>query len=58
MKCKRGKNFAANQKFNREQDRKIGFHKEVNWFRAFNLMPWWLRLKVGAEKMEKIMNDE
>ena len=44
MKCKRGKNFAANQKFDRKEDKKYNYHKKVNWFRAFMLMPWWDRL--------------
>ena len=53
MKCKREKNFAANQKYDRKANKRLGYHKQVNWFRAFMLMPWWDRW----EKSLKVWED-
>lgn len=48
MKCKRKKNFARIKKI----DRKFKCPKQINWFRAFMLMPPWDRLEVGMKKLE------
>lgn len=58
MKCKREKNFAANQKFDRKANKKYGYPKRVNWFRAFKLMPWWMRWRVGQREINKIVEYE
>ena len=54
MKCKREKNFAKNQKYDRKANKKWGYHKQVNWYRAFMLMPWWVRLERGLKVWEDL----
>ena len=51
MKCKHKSGFAENEKFNRKQDKIIKYHKKVNWFRAFMLLPWQYRLKLGKKEI-------
>lgn len=51
MKCKREKNFAANRKYDRKENKKYGYHKKVNWYRAFMMMPWWERWNLEKESI-------
>ena len=57
MKCKREKNFAANRKYERKERKRRHYHKEINWFRAFMMVPWWERYTRGNNIIKALLGN-
>ena len=57
MKCKREKNFAANRKYERKERKRRHYHKEIKWFRAFMMMPWWERYTRGNNIIKALLGN-